>query len=302
MAQLLRRIFKAAWQGFVRNGWLSVATIIVMILSILIFSGVLMLNTAFGMAIKTLKEKVDISVYFKAYTPEEDILKIKDEVSGLKEVARVDYISQQQALAIFTEQRKSDPLITKALQELGENPLSASLNIKAKSTNDYPTIVSYIDSSTFKDKLLSVDLADNQKVITRLNSLGKGLQAGTLLLDIVLSLVAIIVAFNTIRMAIFALREEVTIMKLAGASNWFIRGPFLVNGMLCGVIAAFATLILFIPIVLWLGPKAAAFVSGFNMIGYFFSHLGLILLWQLLFGIIIGVVSSFIAITKYLKV
>jgi len=302
MKQLIKRIFKYAWQSFRRNGWLSAATITVIVLSIFIFSGALILNQTSNIVIKSIKDKVDISIYFKNDMPEEDIFKIKDEIGTVEGVARVDYISQQKALEIFKEQRKSDPLISRALEELGENPLSASLNIKARKSEDYPKIVNYLENAPFKDRLITIDLAQNQKIINRLNALTRGLKSGSLILDFILTFVAIIVAFNTIRMAIYSLREEITIMRLTGASNWFIRGPFLVNGIFYGVLAAVITMIIYIPLVLWFSPKISAFVSGFNLNNYFFGHFFELLGLQLFFGIVIGLVSSFIAIAKYLKV
>ncbi len=302
MIQIIKRLFRSAWQSFIRNGWLSIATIVIMALSIFIFSGVLLFNTASRLAIKTIEDKVDISIYFLSDTPEEDIFKIQEQIKSLAYVSDASYVSSQQALETFTQLRQSDPLIAKALQEIGENPLSASLNIKTKKVTDYDALATYIQEAPFKDKLISVDFSQNQKVISRLGKLTKGLSVGSLFLNLILALVAVVVSFNTIRMAIYALREEISIMKLSGASNWFIRGPFVINGILCGIIAAVSVLIILIPLVLWLHPKVSAFMPGFNLNAYFFGHIFVMLGWQLLFGAVLGAVSSVLAVTKYLKV
>jgi len=302
MFNLIKRIIKTGWLSFRRNGWLSVATIVILVLSISIFLGILIFNRMSKAVIQTLKEKVDVSIYFSKDTPEEDILKIREELLTRPEVSKIDYISSQRALELFTEKRKTDPLISEVLQELGENPLSPSLNIKTKNTQDYAALVDYLQNAPFKDKLTSIDLLENQKVIERLNHLGRGLNLASLLIEIILSLVAVIIAFNTIRMAIYSLREEIAIMRLVGATNSFIRWPFVINGLICALIAVFITLLIFIPLVIVFSPKVSALVPGFSLAGYFFGSFFLIFLYALLFSIFISVVSSYLAILKYLKI
>lgn len=302
MFYLIKRIVKTGWLSFKRNGWLSLATIVILVLSISIFLGILIFNQMSKAVIEALKEKVDVSIYFSKDTPEEDILKIREELLTRPEVSKIDYISSQRALELFTEKRKTDPLMTEILQELGENPLSPSLNIKTKSTNDYNNLIEYLQSASFKDKLTSIDLLENQKVIERLNRLSAGLNLASLLVEIILTLVAIIIAFNTIRMAIYSLREEIAIMRLVGATNSFIRWPFIINGLICALIAVFLTFLIFIPLIIGFSSKISVLVPGFSLAGYFFGSFFLIFLYTLLFAIFISIISSYLAILKYLKI
>jgi len=215
----LKRIFKSGYDNFKRNSWLSVATIITMVLSIMLLTGTLLLNYGSNAFVKEIQNKVDVSIYFKTDVAESDILKIQEELANLDTVSKVEYTSREKALQDFREKSAKDQIILQTLAEIGDNPLSASLNIKAKKPGDYTPIINYIESSLFKDKLLSVDFTENKLLIDRANSLSFGLKTSTIILTVILSSVAIVVAFNTIRMAIHSAGEELKIMNLVGGSN-----------------------------------------------------------------------------------
>jgi len=302
MIAIFKRMFKTAWQGMKRNNWLSIACIVMMTLSLLIFSSILIFNYAANTLINTLKEKMDISIYFKTDVPEEDILKIRDELLTDESIAKINYVSKDDALKTFEERSKYNPTIQKALDELGENPLAASLNIKAKKTEDYNTIIESVKNSSFKDKLITVDLAENQKVVSRVDAFAKVVKIGSLFAISILACLSFIIGFNTIRMAIYSLKEEVEIMKLVGASNWFVRGPFLLEGALQGFIASMSATVIFSLLLLVFGGRIESFIPGLGLSVYFWSHFWLIFLLQTAFGIFLGIISSFWALNHYLKI
>ncbi|MDD2677891.1 MAG: permease-like cell division protein FtsX [Candidatus Paceibacterota bacterium] len=302
MFNTIKRIYKTAWQGIVRNKWLSFACIAMMVISLLIFSSVLIFFNTANKMITILKDKADISLYFKRDIPSEDILRIRDELIGRPEIAKIEYVSQEAALKNFQEKSQKNPTIQKALEGLGENPLSAHLNIKAKNPSDYQKIIEYANNSPFKDKLITVDLSENQKVIEKINLLAQGIKLGSVLLIFVLTALSVIITFNTIRMAIYSLKEEIEIMKLVGASSWFIRGPFIMEGIIQGLIASLAATLVFMPLIFWLDPKIEYMVSGLGIGLYFWSHFWYIFLYQTVFSLITAAISSFLAINKYLKV
>lgn len=299
---LIGRVFRTAWQGLVRNHWLSFTCITMMAISLIILSSILIFNNASNNLINILKEKMDISIYFKRDVPEEDILRIRDDLIGNEKIAKIEYISQTEALKIFEEKSSRNPAIKRALEALGENPLAASLNIKAKDTKYYTEIIDEVDNSTFKDKLITVDLMENQRVVERINSLSVGIKLGSILVIIVAAFLSLLISFSTIRMAIYSLKGEIEIMKLVGASNWFIRGPFLLEGALQGIIASFVAILILIPFVMWGSPRIESFISEISISLYFWSHFWYIFLYQTLSGIFLGIVSSFWAINKYLKI
>jgi len=302
MFNTIKRIYKTAWQGIVRNKWLSFACIAMMVISLLIFSSVLIFFNTANKMITILKDKADISLYFKRDIPSEDILRIRDELIGRPEIAKIEYVSQEAALKNFQKKSQKNPTIQKALEGLGENPLSAHLNIKAKNPSDYQKIIEYANNSPFKDKLITVDLSENQKVIEKINLLAQGIKLGSVLLIFVLTALSVIITFNTIRMAIYSLKEEIEIMKLVGASSWFIRGPFIMEGIIQGLIASLAATLVFMPLIFWLDPKIEYMVSGLGIGLYFWSHFWYIFLYQTVFSLITAAISSFLAINKYLKV
>lgn len=302
MLVILKRIFRTAWQGLVRNNWLSLACITMLTISLMILGAILVFNNISNNLINVLEEKMDISIYFNRDVPEEDILKIRDELIGNEKIAKIEYVSQEEALTRFEEKSSRNQTIMKALEELGENPLAAFLSIKAKDTAYYTNIIDEINNSSFKDKLMTVDLAENQRVIERINALSKGIKFGSFFMIIVAAVLSILISFNTIRMAIYSLRGEIEIMKLVGASNWFIRGPFLLEGALYGLIASFIAMIMLIPLVVWISPKVQSFISEISISSYFWSHFWYIFGIQALFGVALGMVAGFWAMNKYLKV
>lgn len=302
MFTILKRIWETAWQGLRRNNWLFLACISTLVISLMIFTSIILINHTANTVISFLKEKVDVSLYFKPEIPEEDVLKVRNLLIGWEEIESVDYVSKEEALKEFQQQISSNETLRQALEELGENPLSAALNIKAKNPQSYSVIVDKINKSALKDKLITIDLAENQKILEQMNKLLTGIKLVSLVCMAVLVLISFIITFNTIRMAIYSLKGEIEIMKLVGASPWFIRGPFLLEGALEGIFASIIAILIMIPIVVWFVPKVETFFGNFQLTEFFWSNFIQILLYQTLFGVFLGVVASFGAINKYLKV
>jgi len=301
MLTTLVRIIKYGKQNFTRNAWLSMATIAIMALALLVFASLLIFNVMTRTIITSIEDKIDVSVYFKNTTGEDDILRIKSTLQGLPEVKNVDYVSKDEALAIFKDKHKNDPTIAQAIEQLNENPLLASLNIKARNPNEYPVIAGYLNNDSIKPFIEKVSYAQNAGVIDRLNRILSTTQKGGWGLTAFISLIAILITFNTIRLAIYSNRESINIMRLVGGSNFFIRGPFLIEGILYGIISAIVSLLLLAPIIYFISPYTNAIVPELYLWSYFVSNLVVLFIYQVLFGVGLGIVSSFIAIGKYLK-
>jgi cell division transport system permease protein len=298
----LFRVFKYGWQNFWRNGWLSISTIAIMILALLVFEGLILFNVMSKGAIQSIQEKVDISVYFKSNVPEDAILGLKRSLEGLDEVKYAEYISQEQALANFKDRHAGEDTITQTLEELNTNPLLASLNIKAKDLHRYESIASYLEKPDFQDEIEKITYAQNQVVIDRLTSLVDNFGRGGFALTVFLTFLAAVVTFNTIRLAIFSSSDQLGIMRLVGASNTFVRGPFMVEGLMYGVISAVVSFLLFIPIIALISPYISSFVPEVDLQGYFNMNFLSLLFYQLAFGIVLGVISSVVATRRYLSI
>jgi cell division transport system permease protein len=248
----------------------------------------------------SLEKKFDISVYFKEDSMETEILKTKDLLLELPEVKSVAYVSQDQALEIFKEKHKDNETINQALVEAGDNPFLASLNVRAGSVSNYETINKFLQNARFESLIDKVDYYQRKPVIESFYYLIDNLQKTGLVLTLVLAFIAFSITFVTIRLAIYSASEEIGIMRLVGADNWFIRGPFLVQGVICGLLAFLISLILFLALSYSLSPKILYLTSGFNLFQYFIGNFFTVFALQILSGAGLGVFSSLIAIRRYL--
>lgn len=302
MATTLLRILKYGFQSFWRNGWLSTATVLVMVLALITFQGLLLFDVVTDSAVVSISDKIDIAVYFKRDALEDDMLKMKRDVEQLPTIKSVEYISSAEALANFKEAHKNDPTITQALAELAANPLLASLNVKAKDSKDYSSIAEYLSNPGFNSIVEKVTYNQNKNAIERLNKLIDTLNRMGLAVTIFIAFAASLVAFNTIRLAIYSNREEIGIMRLVGASNTFIKGPYIVNGILYGFFGALVTTVLTAPLMNVAAPVVARLIPEMDLKVYFYTHLPTLIGYLILFGAALGIASSWVAIRRYLKV
>jgi cell division transport system permease protein len=297
-----KRIIKSGLKSFWRNGWLSAATISVMVLTLLVISTLLMLNVIASAVLLNLQEKIDISVYFKLEANEEDIFVVKSQLEKLAEVERVEYVSRDDALERFRERHKDNPYLIQSLQELGENPLEASLNIKAQEASQYETISTFLEGIYYSNIIDKVDYRQNKEVIDRLSNLIANVKLGGLILSGIMILIVFLVTFSAIRLAIYSSRGEIKIMRLVGANNWFIRGPFIIEGILYGIISSLLTVGILYPVFYFISPKISGFLPIEDFFVYFQTNVWAFLVLLLVIGVGLGAISSFIAIRKYLKV
>lgn len=297
----LQRVLRAGFVGFRRNGWLSTATTMVMALALFVLGNLIFAGAFADTALRSLESKIDITVYFTPEATDPEITAVRREIEALPEVRAVEYISRDVALARFRERHKENALIVSALEELGDNPLQASINIAAADPGKYGAISDFLagKNHSFVEK---INYFENQAVIERLSSVMGTVRGSGAVLTLILAFIAVLVAFNTIRLAIYTVREEIGIMRLVGASAWFIRGPFLISGVLYGVAAAIMVTLVFFPLAWLASPKLSFLVPEFNLFGYFLSNVVQFSLIMLGAGVALGVISSFIAVRRYLTV
>jgi cell division transport system permease protein len=297
------RIVKTGLTNFGRNLWLSIAAIMVMTITLVIFSTLFLLFMLTNYSIGTIKNTVDISVYFKIGLAEEQINHIKAGVQSDSRVKEVSYVSATQAFDDFKNRHNNDPLITQSLNELTENPLPATLHIKANNLEDYTSIAEKLQGDQYKNFIDKVNFEDNRIVIDRLNKILKFIITFGLALVVVFALIAILVIFNTIRLTIYNRKEEVEIMRLVGATNWYIRGPFLIESILYSIFSTLITIGLFIPVFTKVIPKITEYVNpNLNVYGnYLFNYTYLVLILFVV-SLILSIGSTFLAIRRYLKI
>ena len=301
----LNRIIKAGFINFKRSGLISWAAVLVVTITLSVITAIILLQAVLHFSLDQIKDKVDVTIYFNVGAAEEQIMALKQSIAKLPEVKDVTYTNAEDALQAFRDRHANDYPTIQALDELGSNPLGAYLNVKAKQISQYESIANFLksddalalNSASIIDK---VDYNQNKLVIERLNSIILGAQKLGFLVTLVLILISIIITFNTIRLTIFISKEEIGVMRLVGASKTRVRGPFMVEGAIYGVIATVITMLLFWPATSWLGNNMTDFL-GFNMYDYFLSNFFEIFLMILLSGLLLGVISSFLATRRYLN-
>ena len=300
----LPRVAKAGFTSFIRNGWLSVAATGIVTFALVLVSIFAMLMLLGNDVVKTIQNKIDVEVYFKDEAKTQDILTLKQQLETNPNTASVTYISKEQALEIFKgRSEKSKNLADEAITE-ENNPLPPSLQIKAKDTNNLESFNPTLESDFAGPMIAERSDKENRAIIQNLQRIVGFIRSIGLFISLVVLVFAVLVVFNTIRITIFSRREEIEIMRLVGASNWYIRGPFVMEGIAYGVIATLVALGVVYLVVLAFGPAVTSYLRDINEdIGsYFLDNLLAIVSIQLLTGIGVGIISSMIAIRRHLRV
>jgi len=261
----IKRIIKFGYSNFTRRKFTSVASILVMTVTLFVITSLIFVQASLNASLNNLKEKVDVTVYFVPGASEPAIQNIETSLDKLPEVRDITYTSEDEALASFKEKHANDYLTLQALNELDQNPLGASLNIKAQDPSQYESISNYFSGSdsVSKEDLNIVDKVDynqNKEIIERLVSIINGTQKLGYILSLIFIIISIIITYNTIRIIIFMSKEEIEVMRLVGSGVKYIQGPFVVSGILVGVAASLITLILFFPLSMWLGNHMTNFL------------------------------------------
>jgi len=301
----VKRVLKSGFVNFWRNGWISLATILIMVITLFTIGSLIFARAILGSMISQIQDKVDITIYFKTDAQEQNITALKTEIGKLSEVKSVEYVSAEKALADFKERHKDNAMITQSLDELGSNPLGAMLNIKAREPSQYEAVAKFLNDQANSDANSVIDKINyfqNKLVIDRLTKILDSAKKLGAVLSIVLIVISVLITFNTLRLAIYVSREEIGVMRLVGASGKFISGPFMVEGIMYGVISAVITMVLFYPICYWLGSVTESFFSSVNIFHYYIANFGQIFLILLFTGVVLGTLSSLIAIRRYLKI
>ncbi|HEY8109015.1 MAG TPA: permease-like cell division protein FtsX [Patescibacteria group bacterium] len=296
------RIVRAALRSFYRNGWLSVAATAIVTFSLVlvsIFALLLLLGTN---VIAAIQNKIDVEIFFKDDAKVADILTVKEQLERNPNAATVKYISKAEALGIYKGQSDRNKRLVEQISE-EENPLPASIQVKAKNSDKLDAFSATLESDFAKPLVATRSDKENREIIQRLQRIVGFIRSMGLFVSLTVLTFAVLVVFNTIRIAIFSRREEIEIMRLVGASNAYIRGPFVLEGAFYGIIGTAIALLLVYLLVLAFGPAISSYLRELNedVPAYFRANLPLILLIQLGTGIGVGVLSSYIAIRRHLR-
>jgi cell division transport system permease protein len=299
MIYQLKRTIKYGLKTIKRDGEIFLTSVFILFIAISLISFLFLFKKVSEFVISSIKAKADISVYFKEEAPEDEILRIKDEISKNPEI-KVDFISKDEALEEFQRRHRENQLLMVALKEVGKNPFLASLSIKANDPKVYEEVLSFLKG---KELLIEkIDYSERKPLIEKIFSLTSNCEKGGIIISSILVLISIFVIFNTTRLSIINFREEISIQKLVGASNWFIRGPFLVEGICAGLLSALLSLLIVFLTCYFLSPKLSVLFEGLNLFEIFSSNLTPLILIQFFAGILLGTIPTLVAIRKFLKI
>lgn len=297
------RVIKFSFQDFFRNFWLSLVTLTILVLALFMVNLLLIFNLVTKTAIASVENKVDINVYFKPQIAEDQVQNVQKYLQGLDQVKEVDYISKDQALANFKEKHKDDPKILESLNEIQANPLGASLVVKAKNSADYPAILQTLQSPQYDNLIESKDFEDHRAVIDRINGITSKVSKAVIVVAALFALISILIIFNAIRMAIYTHREEIIAMKLIGATNSFVEMPFLLQGVIFAMLSLIIVILILYPLLGFVRPYLQLIISSdFDIVAYFNQNFFKIFGLELLGAILLNLISSYVAVKRYVKV
>ena len=303
----MKRMMRSGFVGFWRNSFVSLASVVIMVVTLVLIAVLIFGSAILSASLEKLRGKVDVTVYFNTDAPESEILSLKKSLEAMSEVGSVSYTSREKALEDFKVRHQGDELTLQALDELGENPLGASLNVLARATSEYEGIAKFLSGQdalggaghTIIDK---VNYAENKTAIDKLSKVIDSARAVGIAIVLLFAFISVLITFNTIQIVIYTARDEISLMRLVGASPMYIRGPFVVAGMMYGAAAGLLTLLLLVPFVWWLSPMTDAFGTGVRLVDYYRSNFLEVFFIILGSGVFLGASSAFLAVKKFLKV
>lgn len=302
----LGRVVRTGAVNFVRNLWLAIAAMAIMLVTLTIILFSVIANATFNNTVAQITDKINISLYLKDSVTPEQSKRLVAELKALPNVQSVKYLSKAQALQAYEQQNAGNTQLLQAINET-DNPLPATVQIKPRDLNKIDTIRAFV-SKPAVEALQSdpaSDSGDRREAIDKITHATNILREAGIIAVLVFTLISVLIIFNTIQMAIFNRRDELQIMRLLGASTGYIRGPFVVESIIYGILSAVLSLLIIYALFVTASSSLQATSFGLLDIGYsqsfFQAHYWQLLTMQLVLGILIGAASSVIATRRYLK-
>lgn len=300
------RMCRYGVNNFSRNAWLTVAATAVMTITLLIVFATLAARNTLATTVDDIKDKVDMSIYLKTDVTDDDVKTITNDLKKLETVTSVGYISPEQAREAFAEQNSRNPDALSALNE-ATNKFSGTLRVKLVDINDTTELARFVKTNqTVKD---NIDPDREPSFAGERKSAIEGIARSVVFADragliatVIFVVISSLIVFNTIRMAIFNRRDEIEMMKLIGADRSFIRGPFIVEAVVYGFIAAILATIIGVAGLYWLKDRLISGVQVEPTLNFVLNYIGFVALGMILLGALIGIISSLLATRRYLKI
>ncbi len=302
MTLILKRIIRSGWSNFKRQGNLSFATCLILVITLSLISSLFLCRKVLNFLVADMEDKADISVYFQQDCSQEEMFGLQEELDDMPETKETRLISKDEALEDFIERHNEEDDLMESLIEVGANPFFASLSIRAAEMDSYENIVNFLAKDDFSDIIEKVDYSERKSVIERIFALTDFLNNSGLVISILFALVSVLIVFNTIRLEIYSQKNEIAVMRLVGASNGFINGPFIVQGIICGLLSFLVSSFLVGLLSYFLNPAISQSFFGFRFFDFFKTNFWLLLGIQTLSSLALGILPSLLAVRKYLDI
>ncbi len=296
------QIIKRAIQNLFRNNWLSIISILVMLLMLFSISFIFTLNKVGEKTLSSMEQKMDMGIYLEKQASLKKIDLLKQELQGLKFVDNINYYSPEESLAQFKKRHLNESLVQKSLDQIKENPLGATINLSFKDSSQYAKVTQILKKPEYKDIIQNKNFHDYKKIIGQFNNLTQKISLIGIIISLFFVLVAILVIFNTIKLGAISRKKEIKIMRLVGAKSQFIRAPFLIESSLYALIAWIINTGLLLTVAFYTKNYLQQFLGfNFNLYKYFTIEAMPFFIILLVFAILISIIGSSLAIKKYLK-
>lgn len=301
-----KRVFKSGVVNFFRNKTVSISSISILTVTLLIIGTFFFFRGMFNYSLTQLKNKVDIKIYFKTNAPQNSVNNVLTKIKNLEEVNDAYITNKEDVLDNFRISHANEPVILEALKEVGENPFGDMITIIAKDTNSYESISNTLN---YKSNFLGSDYdyvdkanyLELKPTIDRLNNIIKWVNLAGYWIIVIFLFISALIVFNTIRLSIFIYREEISIMKLVGASNMYVRGPFIIESSIYALVSTILTMIILFPITYFISKDTIVFFEGLDLFKYYTDNILILFLLLLIVSVVLCFISSLFAIRKYLK-
>jgi len=284
---------KTTWKHIRRSPYQALAAIMIMTFTFFVAAILLLAAIGSGVILNYFESKPQITAFFKDKVSNNDISALQTSLKNTGKVSSIKYVSKEEALAIYKEQNKKDPLL---LEMVTADILPASLEISATSVTNLKDLYEFTKKqSTVEEVVFQKDVVDT------LTSWTGGIRKIGISILFFLSFISILIIVTVIGMKIAIRREEIEILRLIGATNWYIRWPFLIEGMFYGSTGAIVAWGITY-IILWrITPFLSSFLSGIPILPVSPLLMLLLLMTLILGGVIIGIIGSLLALWRYLK-
>jgi cell division transport system permease protein len=299
----LFRIFRFAFQDMIRNFSLSVMTVFILVLMLLSMNTIVALRAVTEEATRIVKEQIDVSIFFSHTASNEQIQEIRSVVTNFPETIGVTFYTSEEVLEQFRAQYQDSPDVITSLDELEENPLGPTMVVKTREPQDYQKIIDALQVPEYESIIEAKTFGDTEVTINRIEVITGQVERFSVALSSMFAVIAFLIIFNTIRVSIYTQRTEISIKKLVGATNWFVRGPYIVQAIFFTLLS-----IIIAGVVVYLGIQsidphvAVVFEKNYVLTNYFASNILLLTIVQIVAVLLLTTVSSTLAMRKHLRV